>query len=121
MEKLNAMLKNHKVLVIGSFVGIFLLFIFILMSSNRPPVVPPTPPAPITQGTPDRTGSGMARPAVAPPEVSFASWSGVEQKPNLPTSLKSYMFKQSYTLDEVKTLAQKLQAADAISQNNNVV
>lgn len=120
--------SKRRIMIIASVVFVLILAVVsVLVLSQKPPQQAANDQNTLTQDSTtgqkvDKTkASNSARPATAPPEVTFTNWTGLQQPPGLPATLNVYPLKQSFTMDDARALAQKLKTTGYISKKNNVV
>lgn len=119
-------------LIVGAFFVLLLLVlttvVISLKSKTKPisgtsSVTPPSSQQQIfNQGSisPSPTGESEQQQKILPfPKAEFASWSQAPVPSYLPVSVQIYTFKQTYTQDEVRSLAKKLSLSGTIEQNND--
>ncbi len=56
-----------------------------------------------------------------PPEVSFYSWTGLDQPPGIPSALSVYSLKATFSTDDVTTLAKKLGINGLAQKKDSIV
>jgi len=116
-------------LIIGaSFILLLLILIsatISLKSKTKPSSVTPSvaPPSLQEQTFNQTLITPTISPSMAPilpyPKAEFASWSQAPSPSYLPTSAAVYTFKQTYTQDDVQSLAKKLSLSGTMEQNND--
>lgn len=114
---------TKKVLLIISgflFVILILLIATLTLFSNKGPQ---TPNQQVTDvNTPsDQSGQGQPLQTSQLPQAQFASWTPPAEKPSAPPTSRVYSLKQSYSVEEVTTLAQNLSAGDSVKQNDQYI
>ncbi|MEN9327801.1 MAG: hypothetical protein RI947_609 [Candidatus Parcubacteria bacterium] len=120
--------RNKKVFIVGAVLLVLviaLVSLLVLSQRTQQSKQAVTPASTETTNT-QETATNDFKPNIVsnvtqPPEVSFISWTGLDQPPGIPSSLGVYSLKQSFTNEEVKTLAQKLKADALLQKKNNII